>query len=346
MQRRFLIGFVIAVGLLLVPGDTRVDTRATGLPSSLGDQEFWQLSIDSSEPSGYFRSDNLTSNELWFQYVIPDLISRTHQDGVYLGVGPEQNFTYMAAVRPSMAIIFDIRRGNLLLQLMYKALFELAKDRADFVSLLFSRQRPAGLGPESTAAALFSAFSDVPASRATYARNLKAIDDRLTQTHHLMLTADDLNGILHVYEAFYESGYAVRYSPTYAELMTATDEAGVNRSYLATESGFAFLKELETRNLVVPVVGDFGGPTAIRRIGSYLKAHGATISAFYLSNVEQYLDQDGKRLAFCRSVSTLPLDASSTFIRSSSRGSRGFGGYGGGFVSSLGDMTAEVSRCR
>jgi hypothetical protein len=193
---------------------------------------------------------------------------------------------------------------------------------------------------------LFRAFADIPASRATYARNLKAIDDRLTQTHHLALSADDLNGILHVYEAFYENGYAVRYSPTYAELMTATDEAGVNRSYLATEVGFAFLKDLETRNLVVPVVGDFGGPTAIRRIGSYLKAHGATVSAFYLSNVEQYLDQDGKRQAFCRSVATLPLDNSSTFIRSSSRGARGFGGYGGGFVSSLGEITAEVSHCR
>jgi hypothetical protein len=211
MQRRFLIGLVVAVGLLLVPGDTRVDTRATGLPSSLGDQEFWQLSVDASEPSGYFRSDNLTSNELWFQYVIPDLVSRTHQDGAYLGVGPEQNFTYMAAVRPSMAVIFDIRRGNLLLQLMYKSLFEMAKDRADFISLLFSRPRPAGLGPESTAMALFGAFADVPASRAAYARNLRAIDDRLTQTHHLPLTADDLNGILHVYEAFYENGYAVRY---------------------------------------------------------------------------------------------------------------------------------------
>ena len=78
---------------------------------------------------------------------LDDLVARTKPGGVYLGVGPEQNYTYMVAVRPRLAIIFDIRRGNLDLQLMYKALFELAKDRAEFISLLFSKPRPAGLGP-------------------------------------------------------------------------------------------------------------------------------------------------------------------------------------------------------
>ena len=89
---------------------------------------------------------------------------------------------------------------------------------------------------------------------------------------------------------------------------------------------------------MIPVVGDFGGPKAIRAVGTYLKAHGATVTAFYLSNVEQYLRQDGKWDAFCRNVATLPLDASSTFIRSSSAG------YGG-FVSSLGGMVAETKSC-
>ena len=122
------------------------------LPWRLTDREFWRLAVESSEPDGYFRSDTLTSNELLYQQVIPELVERTKPGGVYLGVGPEQNFTYMAALRPPMAIIFDIRRGNMLVQLMYKALFELAKDRADFVSMLFSRPRPQGLGPASTAA--------------------------------------------------------------------------------------------------------------------------------------------------------------------------------------------------
>ena len=337
MTRRFFLAVGLALGLIFVPPAPRPAALGAQLPSRLSDQDFWQIVTESSEPNGFFRSDTLTSNELWFQYVIPDLVSRTRPGGAYLGVGPEQNFTYIAAVRPAFAILFDIRRGNMLVHLMYKAIFELAKDRADFVSMLFSKPRPAGLGPTSTASELFSAFANSAADEALYGRNLKAIEDRLTKTHGLGLSAGDSAGVRYVYHAFYARGFRLRPLPTYAELMTETDEAGVNRSYLATEAGFAFLKELESKNLVVPVVGDFGGPKAIRAVGAYLKAHGATVTAFYLSNVEQYLYQDNKWTAFCRNVATLPLDGSSTFIRSSSRG--------GGFVSSLGAMAAEVTSC-
>ena len=91
--------------------------------------------------------------------VIPELVTRTKPGEVYLGVGPEQKFTYMAATRPALAIIFDIRRGNLLVQLMYKAIFELTRDRADFVSMLFSLPRPERLTADSTVADLFAAFA-------------------------------------------------------------------------------------------------------------------------------------------------------------------------------------------
>jgi hypothetical protein len=338
---RLIIG--VAVVLLLTLGSIGPSASARAradLPARLTDQEFWQLIVDFSEPDGYFRSDNLTSNELWFQHVIPDLLSRVQTGGVYLGVGPEQNFTYMAAVRPRMAIIFDIRRGNMLLQLMYKALFELARDRADFVSLLFSKPRPTGLNSASSASELFHAFGRSTSSEALYKQNLAAIRDHLTKAHGLPLAANDWTGIEYVYQAFYWNGFAVRSSPTYVDLMTATDSAGVSRSYLAGEDAFVFLKDLNARNLVVPVVGDFGGPKAIRSAASYLKARASTVSAFYLSNVEQYLSQDGKWTAFCRNVATLPLDGSSTFIRSSSGG---FGG-GRGFVSSLGAMVDEVKQ--
>jgi hypothetical protein len=318
------------------------------LPDRLTDREFWGLSTSASEPGGYFRNENitnLTSNEVLFQHVIPDLVSRTKPGGVYLGVGPEQNYTYMVAVRPKLAIIFDIRRGNLDLQLMYKALFELAKDRAEFVSLLFSKPRPAAVGPASTADELFAAFGRVASSEALYKQTLTAIKDHLTKAHALPIPADDLAGIEAVFGAFYWSGFAVRPSPTYAELMTAADAGGVKRSYLATEEGYRFLKELETRNLVVPVVGDFGGPKALRAVGTYLRAAGGVVSTFYLSNVEQYLYQDRKWERFCGNVAALPLDASSTFIRSQNGGSGGFG-RGIGFVSSLGAMAAEVQGCK
>ena len=330
-----LIAAVLAPALLAQP-------QPAGLPTRFSDAEFWAFFTGHSEANGYFRSDNLTSNELLYQHVIGDLVARTGAGNVYLGVGPEQNYTYMVATKPKMAVIFDIRRGNAMLQLMYKALFELAADRADFVAMLFARQKPPSLAASASAAAIFDAVGAQPASEAVYKKTLAAIRDRLTTTHQFPIGSDDLAGIDYVYQAFYYSGFALRSSPTYADLMTATDQDGVNRSYLATEANFAFLKDLHARNLVVPVVGDFGGPKAIRSVAAWLKARRATVGAFYLSNVEQYLVQDGKWDAFCRNVAALPLTSASTFIRSSS----GRGGFGGrGFVSSLGKMAEETRTC-
>jgi hypothetical protein len=317
-------------------------------PDRLSDQEFWKFITDSSEPGGYFRNadiTNLTSNEMLYQRVLTDLVKRTKPGGIYLGVGPEQNYTYIAAIKPRMAIIFDIRRGNLDLQLMYKAIFELSKDRADFVSLLFSKPRPAGLGSSSSATQLFRAFANSRTSdEAMFMKNLATINNHLTRTHGFPLPQRDVAAIREIYRAFYEDGFALRPSPTYDELMTATDERGVQRSYLASEENFAVLKNLESKNLMVPVVGDFGGPKAIKTVAKYLNYNGLTVSAFYLSNVEQYLNQDGKWTAFCRSVSTLPLDASSTFIRSQS-GYGGFGFGGPGFMSSISPISSDIKVC-
>src|SRR4029453_18103177 len=150
ITRRFLLAGLV-LGLSLSAGTPRPAARSNQLPSRLSDRDFWRLIVDSSERDGYFRSDNLTSNELLYQRVIPDLLRRTRPGDVYLGVGPEQNFTYMAATKPKMAIIFDIRRGNLDIQLMYKALFELSPDRATFVSMLFGRPRTPAMASAGSA---------------------------------------------------------------------------------------------------------------------------------------------------------------------------------------------------
>src|SRR5437870_2024595 len=207
--------------------------QAWTLPDRLTDQEFWKLVTDSSEPGGYFRNSditNLTSNEMLYQHVLTDLAKRTKPGGVYLGVGPEQNYTYMAALKARMAIIFDIRRGNLDIQLMYKAIFELSKDRADFISMLFSKPRPAGLTRSSSANLLFRSFANSPAANeAVFARNLAVINDRLTKAHAFALLRSDLQGIASIYRVFYEAGYEVRPFPTYSELMPATGRRGVER---------------------------------------------------------------------------------------------------------------------
>jgi hypothetical protein len=320
--------------------------RRGDLPDRLSDQEFWRLTEELSEPNGYFRSDNLLSNEQVFARIVPELVSRTKPGGVYLGVGPEQNFTYIAAMKPKMAFIIDIRRGNLHLHLMYKALFELSADRAEFLGRLFTRTRPEGLTPQATAGDLFQAYgAALPASDEVYRENLRAIEDVLVKKHKLPLPPEDLSGIDYVYRAFFTHGPSITWSTniaanrsgrgvTYAGLMTQTDQQGQELGYLSSEERYRLLKDLEGRNLIVPVVGDFGGPKAIRAVGTYLRDRGAIVSAFYLSNVEQYLRQDSKTAAFCRNSAALPLDEASVFIRPG--GSVTFVTRGGTFYSGAG----------
>jgi hypothetical protein len=323
-------------------------------PERLTDQEFWKLSADSSEPDGTFRSENLLSNELGMQWVIPDLLKITKPGRVYVGVGPEQNFAYIAALKPSMAFIIDIRRGNLELQLMYKALFELSADRAEFVSRLFSKKRPDGLTAASTALDIFTAYEKVPTSEQLYKDNLTAIEDLLAKKHGLPLSDKDFGGLEWVYQQFYWFGPSIDYnsagggfggpnSATYADIQVATDgPRGVEHGFLSNDASFGVLKDLESRNLIVPVVGNFGGPKAIRAVADYIKSREMTVSAFYLSNVEQYLNQDSIWNNFICSVATLPLDDTSTFIRTT----RNAPGPGGSLNPELGNMATEVKACR
>jgi hypothetical protein len=345
-----------AVGLASGPALHATRQAAGTLPDRLTDQEFWRLSQDSSEPDGSFRSDNLVSNEIWLQYVIPDLLARSRQGSVYLGVGPEQNFTYIAALKPKMVFITDVRRGNLHMHLMYKALFELTTNRADFFALQFNKKRPTGLTAESSAADLVNAFWNVQtSSEAEYKSNLKRIQDHLTQTHKLPLDGNDLQGIEYVYWSFYWYGPAITYNSStsqngrggggnmasYGDLVMATDGANVSRGFLANEANFNVLKSLHEKNMLVPVVGNFAGPKALRAVGKYIRDHGATVAAMYLSNVEQYLRQDGIWGSFCANVASMPLDDKSTFIRSS----QGGGGGGGGLSNSLASMLSDTRGC-
>jgi hypothetical protein len=349
-----------AILSLSITGMARNGIRGVGpaLPDRLTDQDYWSLVSELSEPDGEFRSDNLLSNEIFLQHVIPDLLRLSKLSRVYLGVGPEQNFTYIAALKPKMAFIVDVRRGNLQLHLMYKAIFELSSDRADFVSRLFSRKRPEGLSTKSTAEEIFDAVhKTVPdktqSSDVVYTQNLKVLQDHLTRTRHLPLTADDLKGIEYVYGQFSWYGPGLSYwstggrggnpnAPTYWDLMVAEDGKGQNRSFLASEENFLVLKELHQKNLLVPVVGNFAGPKAVKAVARYLKEREALVSAFYLSNVEQYLTREGTWYTFCANATTLPLDASSLFIRSIRDSTFG---PGVGLDSRTGNMLEDVKAC-
>ncbi|PYS27964.1 MAG: hypothetical protein DMG11_14420 [Acidobacteria bacterium] len=298
--------------------------EAGELPSAISDQDFWRMVTELSEPGGMFQQEFM-SNEDSAQFVIPALKETTKRGGVYIGVGPEQNFTYIAATLPKLAFVIDIRRDNMLEHLMYKALFELSQDRADFISRLFSRKRPPGLDANSGVKTLFDAYQAVERNPELYEENLRAVMDRLMSQHKFQLSEADAGRVARILNTFYAAGpYALRGSGdknlSYAQLMAATDLTGREQGYLASEQNFRTVQELQRQNLVVPLVGDFAGDKAIRSIGQYLKERDAIVNVFYVSNVERYLFEQGNHgRQFYTNVATLPLDQSSTFIRSVTR---------------------------
>ena len=330
--RRLLLAAGVATAAWLAPAGCQ--RQESAIPEQLSDTAFWSLVNGLSEEGGYFHSDNFVSNELAFQYVLPELAEATGND-VYVGVGPDQNFTYLVALRPRIAFIVDIRRQNLLQHLMYKALIELSSDRADFLGRLFSRSRLAPAPDDQSADALFSWLATLPRDTVLFERNLGMIGRHLKEKG-MALDAFDMASLEYVYSSFYHAGPALTYSsnvargfggrgmPTYRTLMTATDQDGVNRGYLGSEENFGILKDMQARNLIVPVVGDFAGPKALREVGNWVRQQNATIRTFYVSNVEQYLFQQGDAWRrFYDNVSDMPMHRDARFVRSvSNRGYR------------------------
>jgi hypothetical protein len=295
--------------------------------SAIDDSTFAALVSGLSEQSSYFDTDNLISNESSYLHVMDGLRTGDVVGGAYLGVGPDQNFSYMAVIRPRIAFILDIRRDNLLQHLMLKALFELSPTRIEYLSLLFGRTPPGD--PESWSSQPIDQLIDYIDGVPAYADDAANARRRLVEhvrTLGVPLSDDDLAKISVIHTTFVNAGPDLRYSshgraprpsyPTYRRLLLATDRTGDRANFLATEDGYAFLRAMQLNNLVVPVVGDFAGPHALRAIAEWLTGSGLTVSAFYLSNVEFYLWQDGTFDRFADNVAALPFDDRTVMIRS------------------------------
>jgi hypothetical protein len=311
------------LAVMTLPGSVRPSGQAQTLPAELSDRAFWALIGDLSEPDGFFEDENYVSNELGYERSMRRLQDAIEPGGVFVGVGPEQNFHYAAALKPAMVFVIDIRRQNAMQHLMYKALFELSADRVDFVSRLFSRARPAGLSEQSSIDDIFRAYAAAPVEPRLFDDTLRRLLALLTERHQFPLSAADRASLTKVFTAFRESGPELMYvfrgsnerHPTYAQMMTAKDETGRSWSYLASTAAFEHARTMQRRNLIVPVVGDFAGPNAVRAVGRYVREHGATVDVFYTSNVESYLFRENKWEAFYDSLLTMPFGRSAVVVR-------------------------------
>jgi hypothetical protein len=311
-----------------VPQQERIGSPAgqPALERTLVDSSFGRLIDKLSEPAGYFDTDNLISNEASYLHVVGRIRELNTRDGAYIGVGPDQNFSYIAHIRPQIAFIIDIRRDNLLQHLWFKALFELADNRVQFLALMFGKplsdKRRWG---EANLEEVIDYIDATPSRLDVIDANRKAIHTAL-QGFGIALSENDLHVIERIHSSFLAAGLDLRftshnrppraYYPTYRQLLLERDLTGQARSYLADERSFRIVKRLQEQDRIIPVVGDLAGSHAVQAIGQHLAEQGWIVSAFYTSNVEFYLMRNGTFDRFAENVQHLPYDNESLIIRS------------------------------
>lgn len=295
-----------------------------------------------SEPGGYFDTDNLISNERSYQQVLGELRKRNVRGGAYLGVGPDQNFTYIAEIRPSIAFIVDVRRDNLLLHLLFKALFAVSRTRVEYLAHLTGRPVPADLETwrsasidkliayiDSTPTAPASTKLRSPSTTLGAGSEVGPASTKLLSEvgrFGVPLSQEDRATIDRFHRRFIADGLSLRFEstgrapqrhyPTFRDLLRDTDDSGRQGNYLASEEAFQFVKGLQARDLIIPVVGDLSGSSAVAAIGRALAARTEHVSAFYVSNVEFYLFGNDVFPRFAANLDRLPHTTNAVLIRS------------------------------
>ena len=280
-----------------------------------------------SERAGYFGSDNLVSNELSYHHVLARMERMNLRGGVYLGVGPDQNYTYIAQIKPKLAIMVDIRRDAMLQHLLFKSLFMISKSRVEYLANLFGRPLPGDprRWQERPIRDLVDYFDRTPLDPQLAERTRQEIR-RMIGTFGLVLTPRDLETIDEIYQAFSTDCLEVRYTirdrpsgrffPAYRDILLEKDLAGNFRNYLAREETFQVLKEMHDQHRIVPISGDLAGTQALRAVGAYLREIGETVTAFYVSNVEFYLWRQDTMDRWVANLRALPINDRSVIIRS------------------------------
>ncbi len=322
---RLLIAAGVALLLVIAPA-------TAGAPQALApaatQPSLADLIASLSESGGYFDTDNLISNERSYLHVVPALrvlAGQAGNNGVYLGVGPDQNFSYIAHLRPTLAVVIDIRRDNLLLHLLFKAMFSEAATRADYLSLLTGRsQRPAPR--DASIESLVRLVEEAKPLARTEVARVQARLAEVIDGFDVPLSDKDHATIARFHRRFVDAGLSLRFNttgrppqhdyPTYRDLLLEVDRNAVPRSFLASEEDFQFVKSMHARDRIVPIVGDLAGRRALANVGRYLDASGLRVSAFYTSNVEFYLFRDGSAQAFMANLARLPRQSGSIIVRS------------------------------
>ncbi len=206
-------------------------------------------------------------------------------------------------------------------------MFALAENRLEYLCLLLGRPAPANVAAwmdrdiDQLVAYIDGTEPDPDGVELSQAAVVST-----ASSFGVPLSDVDLATIRHFHATFIREGLDLRFSshgrrprpyyPAYRRLLLERDLTGRQASYLADEEAFQFVKSLQERDLIIPVVGDLAGDHALVAIGQSIGERGERVSAFYTSNIEFYLMRAGTFDRFAHNVSLLPYVEKSVIIRS------------------------------
>jgi hypothetical protein len=204
---------------------------------------------------------------------------------------------------------------------MHKALFALSGDRASYLAHLTAR-RPGELPRDPSAAELVAAFSK------------SALDPGLLEK-----TIQDVVAVLRPYDLVREDEWAevatiqsrlagpgvnarflaLTMYPTFARLIQTPDRDGQPAHFLAREEFYQAVRDRQRGDRVLPLVGDFAGPSVLPRLGDWLRKHRLAVSVVYVSDVEFFLRRARTFDAYVANLARLPWAEGALIVRTSTR---------------------------
>jgi len=236
--------------------------------------------------------------------------------GVYLGVATEPvNFSYICEVQPELAILVDINPAVARIHLPIKgALMELASSRVEFLSLVLGRSIEDRAIPElNTPADYVRFFSQIPASQVYREKIWQQISGRLapeirSEAHRIWLADFGIQP-----ENSFSSSDVLMSKYIYWN-MDVKDAVGQRTAWLASEQNYLYIRDMWQQGRIKGVTGDISG-RILRNLGGLIREIGSEVSCFYISNVEDPIEINGRLSAFKRALGRLPWQYNGQIVR-------------------------------
>lgn len=289
----------------------------------------------SDPPSGPASADNLMTNEDSIASVMDQAGREVPRDTVYLGVGPDQNFSLIAATRPDSAFILDFRKKNQLLHFLHRALLHVSNDQVEYLAHFWARSfikcatAPINANRrEISAGELICGFKNTDFQKQLFENAQAKVSEQIRLLNYV--SADELTEIRRIHARLAGAGLQARFLalkmyPQMQSLVQALTRSGKPGHWLGSDQHFQTIRELQTKNRIIPIVADWADSpkntqsSAFQRLSDWLISNQKQVGCIYISDVEFFLMRTSIFDKYIENLGQLPIHEEARIIRTSTR---------------------------